>query len=220
MISKKEIKDRFQELNFKCECGNAFAKKVYQFLKSQICQECIKINTSNFNTLTKSKTYDKLLNVLKESKCEALFKPKNPITIIDSKKEYQFKCSCNKEFTKSIFAFLKTPRCKDCSALKNRNSQNLVPFEKLKKSIAKSELITTEKEYKESLAKNFKLTLKCKCGVVFKKPLTDYAKDPICRFCSFKIKAKNSRFTYEHYRNKIKNLDTKNKIILNLIEVN
>ena len=208
-LSKIQVKDRNQELNFKCSCGNKFTKKLYLFLKSQICQKCIKINTSKFNTLTKNKTYNKFLNVLNESKCKVLFKHKNPITIVESRKQKQFICFCGNKFTKSIFAFLSSPRCKNCSKLKNRNSQNLVPFEKLKKFISKSELITTEKEYKESLAKDFKLTLKCGCGVIFKKPLTDYAKDPICKNCSFKLVGNNKRFTYEFYKTKIEDLNCK-----------
>lgn len=173
----KTAKDK---MLFRCECSNEFETTFEKFKNrnKRQCNDCGFKNQLEKQTLSYNDVQE---YVEKNSNC-ILLEDK----FINTKTKMKFQCGCSKVFYKTFEKFrTKSKMCKECSYLEISKSQTFT-YDYVKYYIESKDCELLSLEYGSC---DKILTIRCKCGEVYKTSFNDFKNDNQirCRRCSNKM---------------------------------
>ena len=166
-----------EDYQFKCGCGNTFARKYYQVhdRKRIFCKECQDINIIK----NKENKINKYKIISLENNVELLANK-----WLGATENYDFKCECGNTFNRkySSVISLKLNRCRECVLKEDR--YNAITLIKARETIKKlnCELICEAEDWNGTQEK---YDFKCSCGNIFNRIYSGVQQGKIsCLECS------------------------------------
>jgi len=136
--------------------------------------------------------YEEVEQIFNENGCKLLTEDYK-----SNRQKLEFICSCDETYTKSLFAFRKSPRCQKCTSILFSKRQTF-EYEHVKKDFEDNGCILLSTVY---LKANAKLDYQCVCGKISKITYSHFRQGCRCKGCPSKNKynKENTKELIESY---------------------